>query len=303
MNYEAKKDSVIFDIPLHDYFGVKKVYNQETKCHDEHPINSIQSCEEDLFLNFESFGLHISSDQIEDDDKQEAIKYLISKKYTKEEIDSFSGTLESDLLRAYGDAKDDSYQAQWMKEYMRLTQDQIWRDLAEALDNKDEIHKDIEYKLLDNLEDKDFRRNKNEQEYLRLSFLKKDIIQWLKENYPDEEWHKDKDYIDYFHDYALDYTRKPIDTEYIDRYGSLGDCSDWFDYFKEQNEIGSEIDEYRKDEKDKVNNVKRLLDFTIPKTDEIKKYTEKYMKNEGIKKITIRQTNALTSAIKKQIDR
>ena len=298
MNYTTKKSSVIFEIPLSDYFGKgrRRQYDPETKSwgdSQEYYIESIQDKEEWTFDNFESFSPYIKFSEIPEDDIKEAKDYLISKGYTPAEIDLYNDTFESDILRAHCDAYDSNYQFEWLQKYYSATQHQIFEDLADNLS--------VKYQLLDNISDQGFQRNKTDQEFLRLEISKKDIREWLKVNCDDGRQGDESDYIDYFHDYALDFDRQEIDTEYIDQYNSLGSFDGWLDIFSDNNEISAEIEDYRKDETDKINNLKRAGKELEPAIDQINDYIEKYISQEPAKTKITRQTQALKSVIKNAI--
>ena len=292
MDYTMKKDHVIFELPLSDYFGKSKRYNYKTKSREDYWINSVQDYEESIFDNFDSY---MSMDEINQYySPKQADQYLLKKGYKKEEIDLFRDQLNSDILRACADAKNSSYQYEWLKKFFKYTQEQINNDLSDNLGS-------IDYKLLDRLDDDDFKRNRTDQKFLRLEINKKAIKDWLKDNYQGENWHNESEYIDYFHDYALDFTRKPINTEYIDRYGTLGDCDDWLTYFQDFEETSAKIDEYRKNEADKIDNAERASLELKNNLMEIDRYTAKYFTKKETREKIARQVSALKSVIKNAV--
>lgn len=289
MNYTTTKSTVIFKLPLADFFG--KFYRTRNGERQEYSINSIQDWEEDSWYNFDSFSPYMD---LETDGQYynliDAEKWLIEKGYTQAEIDLFRKTLESDELRALADAKDSSYQYEYSKELYKKIQEDIDELLADNLS--------MPYKLLDNITDEDFKRDKTCQEFVRFEIKKADIKKWLKEEQSSEDWYKDADYIDYFCDYALDFTINETNREYIDYYGTMGDCDDWLTYFKDYNDISSAIDNYRKDEADKVNNPERASLELKQQLEDINRYAAKYFTKEETRQKIARQVTALKSVIK-----
>lgn len=299
MNYTKTAKNVIFELPLSDYFGKesRRYYNNESKKMESSQdwINSIQDWEESLFDNFESFYSYIDLDtQGQYYDLIDAEKYLISKGYKPEEINLFRDTLESDQRRALADSRDSSYQYEYSQKLYKMIMEQVKEDFDDNLSS-------ISYKILDDITEKDWQANNTDQEYIRIEISKADIKAWLKENYQSEKYHLKSDYIDFFHDYALDFDRKEINREYIDRYGTLGDSDGWLDCFKNYNEIETEIDNYRKDEAEKIDNAERASLELKAGLNEIDRYAAKYFTKEETKQKIARQVTALKSVIKNAV--
>ena len=258
-------------------------------------INSIQDWEESVFDNFESYYSYIDlKNNGQYYNLEDAEKYLIDKGYTQEEIDKFRDTLESDQRRGLADAKDSSYQYEYGQKLYKMIMEQVNEDFDDNLSS-------INYKILDDITDKDFQSSKTDQEYIRIEISKADIKAWLKENYPEEKYYLEPDYIDFFHDYALDFNRKEINQEYIDYYRTLGDSDDWLDYFKDYNEIETKINNYRKDEKDKIDNAERASLELKNNLNEIDRYAAKYFTKEETRQKIARQVTALKSVIKNAV--
>jgi len=300
MNYTNTKTSVIFQIPLSDYFGQTsgRRYNKETKewTSAKYWINSIQDWEESSWDNFESFYSYIDlKDYSQYYDLIEAEKYLISRGYTQEEIDAFRSTLEADQVRALADARDASYHAEYSQKLYKMIMEQARADLDNALGS-------LPFRLLDDITNQDFQRNKTDQEYIRLEINKADIRDLLKkEGHLEGLTREDQNslsLIDIFQDNYLDYSRRPVDQEYIDRYGSLGDSDDWLECFQNYNEISAEIDAHRLDEAAKIDNLERAALELKPQLDAAAAYIDKYIKKEPAKTKINRQIGALKSVIK-----
>jgi len=290
MNYTKTQKSIIFEIPLSDYFGKRYFRKWDAKKmqageRQEKWIESAQEYEEKLFENFESFSPYIGDADLADY-IEPAKYYLLTLHYTPAEIEQFNGELKQDIRRALSDAKDQSYQDEWLKKFFKETQKQIKADLSDALP-------DIKYKLIDRLDAEDYFTTRAEAEFLRLEIAKSEVKKWLAANRPDDI--KDPDYIDIFGDYALDYERKPINTEYIDYYGTMGNYDGWLDCFKDNQETTGAIDEYRKQEADKQNNFERASLELKSQFAAIAEYNQRYLKNNA--KIS-RQIGALKSVIK-----
>lgn len=299
MNYTKTKKTVIFELPLSDYFGKqsRRHYNNEIKKMESSQdwINSIQDWEEGLWDNFNSNYEYITlADSGKYYDLIDAEKYLITKGYTQAEINLFRDTLEEDQRRALADAFDSNYQHEYSQKLYKMIMDQVNEDFDNNL-------RRVDYKILDDLTDKDFQSKKTDQEYIRIEFSKADIREYLKENYPSEKYHLEKDYIDYFHDYALDFDRKEINREYIDYYGSIGSSDGWLDCFKNYNEIETEIDKYRLDEKNKIDNLERASLEIKPQIEAIANYVDKYITKEPEKTKINRQIKALKNVVKSAI--
>lgn len=291
MNYTTKKQSVIFELSLIGYLGERKIYryNEETKRRERigrEYIISVQEKEEDLFDTDLNFYEYIG---VEDEHEEEAKKYLTSKNYTPAEIELFSETLKSDIKKALNDAKESSYMTEWLTEYYTLTQKNI----------EDSISKYIrDFIMIDSLIDDEFKHSRTDQEYLRVEITKEVIKEYLKS----ENLKIDADYIETFISNTFDYlSAKEINTEYIDYYGTMGDYDGWLDYFKDYNEIESEIEAYRKDEADKIDNAERAsLELKLI-LNEIDRYAAKYFTKEPTRQKIARQVTALKSVIKNAV--
>jgi len=287
MNYTKTDNTVIFELDLSSYFG-----KSNSRLHGEKWINSIQEFEEYVSDNFESNYSYIDNCLI--DDKREEVKnYLISTGYTSKELDLFSDELNSDIRRALSDAWDNSHQYEYIKEYLKQTQEKIELDLKKNLS--------IKYNLIDDLTDKNFRANFNEKEFLKLEIKKRDIKNWLKENYKSEKYQLEKDYIDYFHDYALDYDMNPINSEYVDYYCQLGDYNDYLECFKAYNDIENIIINYRASELKKINNLELASLELKPTIEKLENYINQYIIKEPQKSKITRQIKALKSVIKNAV--
>lgn len=296
MDYTKTKKTVIFELPLADYFGKqsRRHYNNETKKMESSQdwINSIQEWEESLWDNFNSNYEYITlKESAPYYNLIDAEKYLITKGYTQAEIDLHRETLEEDQRRALADSFDSNYQYEYSKKLYKMIMDQVNEDLSDNL-------RHVDYKILDDITNKDFQSQKTDQEFIRIEISKADIKEYLKENYSSEKYHLEKDYIDYFHDYALDFDRKEINREYIDYYGSMGNSDGWLDCFKDYNEIETEIDKYRLDEKNKVNNLERASFEIKPQIEAIANYIDKYITKEPEKTKIARQIKALKNVVK-----
>ena len=328
MNYQEKKDKVIFELTLSGYLGKKdsymtsKIFTDDDFKNSDHAsgvyadgygwktkqqakeqgllnkvirkkngyklIDNLQSKDEKLFESYNSFYEYISDDNI-DEAKEEAIKYLKREGFTDEEIESHAETLKTDLRRALADAYDSNYQDEWFTKYRKMTQENIDESIADQFDGA--------YKLLDDITDADYFRERAESKFLRLEISKKEIKDWLKKNYPDDA--KQEDYIDLFVENCLNYIdAKEINIEYIDHYRSMGSTDGWIDYFKDYNDIESEIKDFRKDEQEKVNNLERASLELKPKFEAISKYVNKYITKEPAKTKITRQIGALKSIMK-----
>lgn len=283
-------NSVIFELPLYDYLGKGYRYNHEMKKRDSYPLNSLQDYEENFFDNFQNdyFG-YITDDQV-NDCLPEATAYLTAKGYTQAEIDLFSDDLSHAIKTALSDAWLSSYEAEWLKKFYKLTQKKIEQDLADALPN-------TPYNLLDSIDDKEFQCKQTDQQFLRLEIKQSDIITWLGDHNL-SEYTADKDFIDYFIDNALDYDRSPINTEYIDPYGTLGDTDDWLECFNDSQEVSDKIDSYRQEEQSKLNNYELASANLKESFDLIKTYVKNYLPEQPKQDKIKRQIKALESIIK-----
>jgi len=286
---EANK-SVVFELPLYDYLGKGSRYNWTTKQSESYPLNSLQDYEENFFDNFQDdyFG-YITDDQV-NDCLPEATAYLTAKGYTQAEIDLFSDELISSIKQAMSDAWRSSYEGEWLKKFYAKTQEQIDKDLADALPN-------TPYKLLDYITQQDYFSTRFESYHLRLEINQSDITTWLGDH-DLGEYIEDKDFVDYFIDNALDYDRSPINTEYIDPYGTLGNTDDWLDCFNDSQEVSNQIDSYRKAEANRLNNYELAALNLKPHLEAIRNYTATYLPNEPKATKIKRQIKALESIIK-----
>lgn len=328
MNYQEKKNKVIFELTLSGYLGktdsyiTSKIFTDDDFKNSDHAslvyydgygwrtkqqakeqgllnkvirkkngyelIDNLQSKEEELFESHNSFYEYISDDNI-NEAKDEAIKYLKSEGFTDEEIESHAETFKTDLRRALADAYDSNYQDEWFKKYREITQDSIINSITDQFNGA--------FTLLDDITDADYFRERAESKFLRLEISKKEIKEWLKKNYPNDA--KQKDYIDLFIANCLDYIdAKEINIDHVDYYGTIGDTDGWLDYFKDSNEIESDIENFRKDEQEKIDNLERASLELKPKLEAISKYINQYITKEPAKTKITRQIGALKSIIK-----
>lgn len=328
MNYQEKKNKVIFELTLSGYLGKKdsyitsKIFTDDDFKNSDHAsgvyyngygwrtkqeakeqgllnkvirekngyelIDNLESKEEEIFGSYDSFYEYVTDDQI-DEAKDEAINYLLKNGYTKEEIKEKNETLRYDIRRAMTDAYDSNYQNEWFKKYRKMTQENIDESIADQFDGA--------FKLLDDITDDDYFRERADSTFLRLEIEKKEIKNWLKKNYPEDA--KQKDYIDLFVEYCLDYIEaKEINIEYVDYYGTMGSSDGWIDCFADYNDIEREILDFRKDEQEKIDNLERASLELKPQIEAISKYINKYITKEPAKTKIIRQILALKSIIK-----
>lgn len=282
--------SVIFEIPLHDYLGKGYRYNHEMKKRDSYPLNSLQDYEENFFDNFQDdyFG-YITDDQV-NDCLPEATAYLTAKGYTQAEIDLFSDDLSHYIKIAMSDAWRSSYEGEWLEKFYDKTQEQIDKDLADALPN-------TPYTLLDDITQQDYFSTRFESDHLRLEIFTSEITLWLYNNGYVELSSTDA-YIDHFVDNALDYDRSPINTEYIDPYGTLGNTNDWLECFNDSQEVSDKIDSHRQEEQSKLNNYELASVNLKSSLQAITDYTNTYLTNEPKATKIKRQIKALESIIK-----
>lgn len=294
MNYTTKKQSIIFELPLYGYFGSSRGKRADGVSYNNF-IGSIQGKEEEFFLNSD-YGYDMVNGETIDDKKPEAIEYLktLPGKYTDEELDLFDDELKNDIRRALADSYNQSYQDEWLTKYFKITQDKINEDLTDALDG-------ISYKLLDRVDDDEFKRTRTDQEFLRLEISKDAIKKYLTKDNPEALKYSAKEWPEYFADYALDFERKEINIEYVDYYNSMGDFDDWLDCFKDYQEIISTIDKYREEESTKINNFEAMALNLKPSFEAINSYTEKYINQEPGKSKIKRQIGALKSVIKNAV--
>lgn len=286
-----KKQSFIFKIDLDNFFG--KSFN--TGNYRDNQITSIQDYEESLLDNFESFGNYIDLEEYQKYYKlEEAEEYLIKKGYKQEEIDLFRPTLESDLSRALGDAKDASYQYEYSQKVYSAIQEAIEKHLADILEG-------IDYRILEDLTDKGFQSSKIDQDHIKIKISREQALKLLLDNFNKEDIKTDNDIEDYLAEYMALNSASSINYEYIDYYGTLGDSNEWLEYFKDYNEIEDEIDNYRKDEADKLNNIERASLELKPAIENISNYIDSYIKIEPAKTKIKRQINALKSVIKNAV--
>jgi len=304
MNYIIKQKSVIFEIPLSDYLGKRyfRRFDPETKKYGEQQekrIESLQEYEEKLSDNFQGFWkwakYALEKEYI---NRQEAINHLKSlpEKYTDEEISLFSEELDNSIIRAAEDAMIQSYQDEWFAKFRRLTQERIDSDLSDALDG-------VSYKLLDRVDDKYYFTDRAESNHLRLEISKAEIKKWITENNASaaEEYKTAEDMAAYFADYVLNYDRKPIDTDHIDYYGTMGDYNEWLNCFKDYEEVSGRIDDHRKVEAAKIDNYNALLEYYAGQIKPLKDYLNKYHNDIEFKKSINRNLDSVTAIIVKKI--
>lgn len=296
MNYATKKQTVIFELPLSGYLGSREtyIYNKETKRREKtgtKSINSVQEKEEEIFSNFNSNWEYITADDIREH-KDEAIKYLLTlpAAYTKEEVEEQTEMLDDNIKRALADAFDSNYQDEWLTKYFKVTQENIEENIFNYLDK--------DFKMLDCLNDQEFKRNKTDQEFLRVEVSKTKIKEYLKS----EKLEIDADYIETFIENVFDYiSAAEINIESIDYYGTMGDYKDWLNCFSSDEETSAAIDNKRKDEADKINNAERASLELKAGLNEIDRYAAKYFTKEETRQKIARQVTALKSVIKNAV--
>jgi len=294
MNYNTKKTKVIFDLTLAGFLGKIDIfkYNEETKRREKigtKSIESVQEKEEELFDSFDPYNLDMEP---EDNEKEEAKRYLLSKGYSAEELEEFKDTLITDIQRAKNDAFNSNYQSEFLKKYLQMTQGNIKQAVDDCI-LIDGI--DVNYKFIDKLDNPDFDK---EQKFLRLEIEKQLIKDLLKK----EGQEITKNYIDDFVEYFfVNLSAKEINIEYVDYYGSMGHYSDWLEYFEDYNEIETEIDNHRKEEAEKRNNFERASLELKPTFEKIEKYIDKYIDKEEPKQKIKRQIGALKGVIKNAV--
>jgi len=132
-----------------------------------------------------------------------------------------------------------------------------------------------------------------------VSIDKDEAIKYL-DDYNYNDMLTDNDIIESIENCILEQVM-PINTEYIDYYGSLGSFDNWLDCFKDYNEIESTITKYRQDEKDKINNFESLLINNLPSITSINNYIDTYINQEPQKTKLKRQVNALKSLLKNAV--
>ena len=304
MNYTIKKDDIIFELPLYPYLGTRRIrsYNKETKSYGEwhiENINTMQGYEEYIFETFDcDYDIAEDLDDIYSFNKNdnESYKYLKFEGYFKKEIELFQDVLFNDYRRALNDAYNNSYQSEWFNKFMEMTQEKIDDDLD---DNIPELN----FKLLDRLTDANYFSKRSDKDHLRLKISKKDLKAYMKKNkddYGHDALYSEKnDFIDFFVDYALDFNCSPINTKYVDYHGTMGNSDDWLECFKDCNEIENTIINHRKAEKLKVNSIKELSTYAIPKINDIINYTNNYINNKTINTKIIRQLKSISSLLNK----
>ncbi|GEM_PF-5600304 len=294
MNYNTKKTKVIFDLTLAGFLGKTDIfkYNEETKRREKigtKSIESVQEKEEELFDSFDPYNLDMEP---EDNEKEEAKRYLLSKGYSAEELEEFKDTLITDIQRAKNDAFNSNHQSEFLKKYLQMTQGNIKQAVDDCI-LIDGI--DVNYKFIDKLDNPDFDK---EQKFLRLEIEKQLIKDLLKK----EGQEITKNYIDDFVEYFfVNLSAKEINIEYVDYYGSMGHYSDWLEYFEDYNEIETEIDNHRKEEAEKRNNFERASLELKPTFEKIEKYIDKYIDKEEPKQKIKRQIGALKGVIKNAV--
>lgn len=244
--YKKKKDDIIFDLSLSRYLMSYRSGSNDNKTVTT--CETLQDVEYWLFENFESHAPYIDKDSLQYIDEEKAIKYLVKNGFTKKEIKEHNETLEDDLLRAISDAKDSSFQYEWITEYKSQLEEQIEKDLPE------------EATLLTSLQNP----KAWELESVKVSVSYKDIMEALGDV---TDLTEDEKMEQYFDDYLIA-DCKELNTEFIDYYGTIGDYDNWLEPFTEMNQIEEEMKEtreYKADQKINPDTLKKDIADIIDK--------------------------------------
>lgn len=197
------------------------------------------------------------------DDIKDAVKYLVSAGYKKQDINLFNDDLVLEIQRAMNTAHKDNCTIICLEHFTR----RLIKNIEEALGYTNE--EPIE--ILSN------------EEFIEVKLDKAKVIKYLKENISGS--------LKYFLDklgFLISKKAKRVNIILTD------DCplfDDWLDYFKESNTL--------EDKLNRVNDYELMAYEVKPSLDYISNYLEKYITNKEKKAKIARQIKALKSVIVK----
>lgn len=283
------KEKITIDIDLSSYFG---------EHHEQVCINSLQEYEEWLFNNFESYHQYIDINEVATyyDDYNNVYTYLKKEiKATKEEIELFKDTINSDIHRSMAYAKDQSYQDEWIQKYITLLVETIEEDAKNILNTFPSAE------LIEPFSSNDTK--KWDITSIQIIVDKQELSDYFlkeeKENYNYSQGdEKDNDILQEYLQEIFEYDQSgAINIDHIDYYGTLGDYDDYMQYFIDYNDCIQEIKDYREEEKAKINSTKKMLEENSHYIEKISKYNDEYIKDESINQKIKRQIIALKKVI------
>ena len=307
---KSKKETLSIEFDFDTFINYKtSTYNHKTKEHESKIIDNMQEFEECLYDGVDSPNYSFNELYDCGDMLEEAKKYLLKEyKYiTSDLIDDNLDYLENNILQACENTWRETYINEWIKEAYKL----VYSGIEYSLNYIFEDYK-IDYNLYiandkkkelmpDNYKDI-CHQGLNEYEKIKVVIYKKDAITYFEEVRGEKYNEKEhgEELADIIHDDILNNQDKPI-YEYIDNYGTIGDYDDWFDYFKDSEEVSEIIETYLKMEKAKINGKSFLNTSIIAKINDIHNILKEYSTDKEYNKLIKRATGSIKATISKAI--
>ena len=172
-------------------------------------------------------------------DTRKAEDYLLKKVkgINKKILKKFNNELETDILRACGDALNNDYTNKFQEWFLSEVQDYFNEKLPDykmyfysSEDNT--YHKKFMYDtdefilILNKVNAKEFFEDRNYYEDIKFSEIDKDLSEFIEIN--------------------------KLNTEFFDYYGTVGDCDNWLECFIGYNEVESIIEQYLEKKRQRV---------------------------------------------------
>jgi len=307
---KSKRETLSIEFDFDTFIDYKtSTYNHKTKEHESKIIDNMQEFEECLYDGVDSPNYSFNELYDCGDMLEEAKKYLLKEyKYiTSDLIDDNLDYLENNILQACENTWRETYINEWIKEAYKL----VYSGIEYSLNYIFEDYK-IDYNLYiandkkkelmpDNYKDI-CHQGLNEYEKIKVVIYKKDAITYFEEVRGEKYNEKEhgEELADIIHDDILNNQDKPI-YEYIDNYGTIGDYDDWFDYFKDSEEVSEIIETYLKMEKAKINDKSFLAEELHKRTLDMRLVIGDYSTDKKYNELIIRAIGSIETTIHKAV--
>lgn len=304
----ATNSPIFWNIPLLTFFNWQHTTRSINGSSAKSYFETLQEIQEDAF---ENWNLYDQEHEIDDDDIKQASEYIKSQvkkelssqsKYT---LDDYQDEIKSDIHRAKSDAYAGNYQDEFLKAFWKLAHDAIIKTAQEIgkkggqiiiTNGKDsaDLSRDIKPEFWEATEVKIETTPEEMEKFYNLD----DLPEYLQKK---DDWQGIADYIigeDWLNDDDI-YKISDNQREYIDHYGTLGDTSDWMDYFKDYEETSYQIKKDIEEDKAKIDDKKHLSQEIGKNTANIRQLLAEYSTDKEYNGQILRQIGSIEAIIKK----
>ncbi len=303
----ATNSPIFWNIPLETFFNWQHTTRSINGSSAKSYFETLQEISEDAF---ENWNLYDQEHEIDDDDIKQATEYIKSQvkkelssqsKYT---LDDYQDEIRGDIHRAKSDAYAGNYQDEFLKAFWKLAHDVIIKTAQEIGKKGGKI-------IITNGKDSADLSRDIKPEFWEATEVKiettPEIIAHLANNSfycPDPaNFSNDQDYADELIETGdIDddiYKISDNQREYIDHYGTLGDTSDWMDYFKDYEETSYQIKKDIEEDKAKIDDKKHLSQEIGKNTANIRQLLAEYSTDKEYNGQILRQIGSIEATTKK----